>query len=293
MGTGSSPVNPLDSDDSLRIKMLVVPLARLPYSQHMKQTRYSRQRHPHRGQELDSHGTGRDIIYGSHAVLAALRNPRRHHIKLWLSENASHRFATELPASVPREITAPKVLDQMAGPDAVHQGLVLEAHSLEPVDLEDVPGQGLILLLDQVTDPHNVGAVLRLAAAFGAHALVTTERHSPGLTAALAKAASGGLEHVAFARETNLAQAIQTIKNKGFTVIGLDSEAEIELSEAPLQPPLALVFGAEGKGLRRLTKDRCDMVARISLPGPIASLNVSTAAAIALYIVTREASIAP
>ncbi|WP_239025287.1 23S rRNA (guanosine(2251)-2'-O)-methyltransferase RlmB [Rhodoligotrophos defluvii] len=230
-----------------------------------------------------------ELIYGRHAVEAALKNPRRRLAKLWASQNALQRLPAALPEGLAVEVVPPQALDRITGPDAVHQGLVLEALPLAPLPLEDIPAEGVILVLDQVTDPHNVGAVIRLAAAFGAHALVTTERHGPGMTAALAKAASGGLEHVAIVRETNLARALDALKRKGFTAIGLDSEAEGDLESAPLRPPLALVLGAEGKGLRRLTRERCDLLAKIPLPGRIISLNVSTAAAIALYIVSRSA----
>ena len=224
------------------------------------------------------------MLYGRHSVEAALANPRRRVIKLWATQNALQRLEGKLPSGLAVELVAPHVLEQLAGSGSVHQGLVLEAQPLDSVLLEDVPAEGVVLVLDQVSDPHNFGAILRVAAAFGVHALITTERHGPGMTATLAKAASGGLEHVAVIRETNLARAIEAIKEKGFTVIGLDSEADNDLATAPLQPPLALVLGAEGKGLRRLTRERCDLLARISLPGRIVSLNVSTAAAIALYI---------
>lgn len=229
----------------------------------------------------------RSFLHGRHAVEAALTNPRRRLVKLWATKNALQRFDFPLPPTLTVEIVMPQVLDRMAGPDSVHQGLVLEAAPLDPLPIEDVQGDGTILVLDQITDPHNVGAILRLAAAFGVKALLTTERHGPSVTAALAKAASGGLEHVPLVREPNLARAIETLKNKGFTVVGLDSEAESALPELDLAPPLALVLGAEGKGLRRLTRERCDMVARIPLPGAIISLNVSTATAIALYIAAQ------
>jgi 23S rRNA (guanosine2251-2'-O)-methyltransferase len=143
-------------------------------------------------------------------------------------------------------------------------------------------------VLDQITDPHNVGAIFRSAAAFGATAIVTTQRHSPDATGVLAKAASGALEWVPLINVQNLARGLAALKARGFLVIGLDSSGESDLATLALREPLALVLGAEGKGLRQLTKDTCDHVARIDLPGEIKSLNVSNAAALALYVANRQ-----
>jgi 23S rRNA (guanosine2251-2'-O)-methyltransferase len=162
---------------------------------------------------------------------------------------------------------------------------LLEARPLAPIDIADLPANGLVLVLDQITDPHNVGAILRTAAAFAVDALVTTERHSPELAGALAKSASGGLEHVPICSVPNLARALAEIGDMGYWRIGLDSEAETQLTDEPLSRPLALVLGAEDKGLRRLTRERCDHLARLDLPGAIKSLNVSNACAIALALV--------
>jgi 23S rRNA (guanosine2251-2'-O)-methyltransferase len=154
--------------------------------------------------------------------------------------------------------------------------------------VEDLPAQGVVLVLDQITDPHNVGAIFRSAAAFAATAIVTTQRHSPDATGALAKAASGALEYVPLVSVQNLARGLAALKQNGFLVVGLDSSGDADLAGLPLRAPLALVLGAEGKGLRQLTKETCDAVARIELPGKITSLNVSNAAALALYIVSRH-----
>jgi 23S rRNA (guanosine2251-2'-O)-methyltransferase len=150
-----------------------------------------------------------------------------------------------------------------------------------------------VLVLDQITDPHNVGAIIRSAAAYAVDALVTTERHAPRLAGALAKAASGGLEHVPIIELVNLARGLEELKDLGYLRVGLDSEAPISLSEARLTRPLALVLGGEGKGMRRLTRENCDFAARLDLPGAIKSLNVSNACAVALAIVRSKLAAYP
>ena len=232
---------------------------------------------------------GPAVLYGWHTVTAALRNPARHIRRLLATENAARRLADEgvAPAIVP-EVVRPSAIDERLLPDAVHQGLYLEVDPLPSPAIADLPADGIVLVLDQITDPHNVGAIFRSAAAFAATAIVTTQRHSADVTGALAKAASGALEFVPLVSVQNLARGLAALKASGFLVVGLDSSGEADLAALPLRAPLALVLGAEGKGLRQLTKETCDAVARIELPGTIKSLNVSNAAALALYVASRQ-----
>ena len=232
-------------------------------------------------------GEGVAILYGWHTVAAALANPARRVRKILATENAARRLADDsISLPVTPEIVRPDVIAARLSPDAVHQGLLVEADPLPAPELEDLAAVGTVLVLDQITDPHNVGAILRTAAAFGVTAIVTTARHSPEATGVLAKAASGALELVPIVAVQNLARALEEMKERGFLTVGLDSEGETELAAAPLRLPLALALGAEGKGLRQLTRATCDIRARLDLPGAIKSLNVSNAAAIALYAAT-------
>jgi 23S rRNA (guanosine2251-2'-O)-methyltransferase len=229
------------------------------------------------------------VLYGWHSVTAALGNPARRTRKLLATENAARRLAEEkIPAHPAPEIVRPDAIAARLPPDAVHQGLYLEADPLPSPPIEELAADGIMLVLDQITDPHNVGAIFRSAAAFAATAIVTTARHSPEATGVLAKSASGALEHVPLATVQNLARAMAELKERGFLLIGLDSSGDADLAALPLRRPLALVLGAEGKGLRQLTRDTCDHVARLELPGAIQSLNVSNAAAVALYIATSR-----
>ncbi len=225
------------------------------------------------------------ILYGWHTVTMALANPRRHIRKLLLTENAARRLAEEgIETRVTPEIVRPSQIDQLLSPDAVHQGLLAEADPLPSPDIDTLEPEGMVLVLDQITDPHNVGAILRSAAAFAVKAIVTTVRHSPEATGVLAKSASGALELVPLVTVQNLARALHRLNERGFMTVGLDSQGSENLSEVALREPLALVLGAEGKGLRQLTRDTCKVVARLDMPGEIKSLNVSNAAVLALYI---------
>ena len=232
--------------------------------------------------------TGRPLLYGFHAVAEALRNPKRVVHRVFATPNAAEKLAEMVPDSkVPSTTTPGHDLDRLVGPDTVHQGVVAEVDNLPALDIHDLPDEGIVLVLDQVTDPHNVGAILRSAAAFGAAAVVVTDRHSPETTGVLAKTASGGLEHVPLIAVGNLAQALTILGEKGYWRVGLDSQGEMPLEDAVARPPVAIVLGAEGKGLRRLTRERCDVLARLDVPGAIKSLNVSNAAAVALYAVGK------
>ncbi|HMA57044.1 MAG TPA: 23S rRNA (guanosine(2251)-2'-O)-methyltransferase RlmB [Pseudolabrys sp.] len=242
-----------------------------------------------RRESLRADADGPVVMYGWHTVIAALKNPARHIRKLLATENAARRISEEgIPARIAPEIVRPSSIAERLLPDAVHQGLYLETDPLPSPAIEELPAEGVVLVLDQITDPHNVGAIFRSAAAFGATAIVTTQRHSPETTGALAKAASGALEYVPLINVQNLARALAAIKQSGFLVVGLDSTGDADLADLALRAPLALVLGAEGKGLRQLTKATCDHIARISLPGEIKSLNVSNAAALALYVASRS-----
>ena len=230
-----------------------------------------------------------DLIYGTHAAIAALTNPDRETQWLKVSRNAAQRLAEEISAiPVEPQVTDPRELDRIAGDGAVHQGICLEATALAMPDIADLAKDRPVVLLDQVTDPHNVGAIMRSCAAFAAGALITTARHSPQGSAVLTKAASGAVEHVPLIKVTNLARTIEDLKQAGFAVIGLEGAAAITLADTTLPGPYAIVLGAEGKGLRRLTREHCDDLARLDLPGPLQSLNVSNAAALALHTLTNK-----
>jgi 23S rRNA (guanosine2251-2'-O)-methyltransferase len=243
--------------------------------------------------DRETNPDGPVILYGWHTVSAALANPERQIRKLFLTENAARRLSDEnidtradenIDTRVPPEIVRPNTIDQRLGPDAVHQGLLAEADPLPSPDIDTLAQEGIVLVLDQITDPHNVGAIMRSAAAFAVKAIVTTARHSPEATGVLAKSASGALELVPLVTVQNLARALNELNDRGFMTVGLDSEGSEDLGAVALKQPLALVLGAEGKGLRQLTRETCSVVARLDMPGEIKSLNVSNAAVLALYI---------
>ena len=223
-------------------------------------------------------------IYGLHAVEAALANPKRRVLAIHATPNAMARLdLAAMPGRPLLHTLAPRDLDRLLGADTVHQGIMIEAEPLPELSLADLGEARLVVLLDQVTDPHNVGAILRTAAAFGVDALIMTARHSPPLHGALAKAASGGLEHVPVILVPNLARALSDIGEMGFIRIGLDAGGEGRFEDLPGPEKLAVVLGAEDRGLRRLTGENCDAVCALSTAGPLNSLNVSNAAAIALH----------
>ncbi|HZR77402.1 23S rRNA (guanosine(2251)-2'-O)-methyltransferase RlmB [Bradyrhizobium sp.] len=250
---------------------------------HAGPRREAGRRQPWRGREGAADDTV--ILYGWHTVTAALANPKRRIRKLFLTENAARRLADDkIDTRVTPEIVRPTLIDQRLGPDAVHQGMLAEAEPLASPDIDTLPQEGIVLVLDQITDPHNVGAIMRSAAAFAVKAIVTTARHSPEATGVLAKSASGALELVPLVTVQNLARALTEMNERGFLTVGLDSQGEQNLASVALREPLALVLGAEGKGLRQLTRETCGVVARLDMPGEIKSLNVSNAAVLALYI---------
>lgn len=233
-------------------------------------------------------------LYGIHTVRHALENPRRNKIRLLATKNALIRLELDpqLLASLAVEEALPRQLDQFVGPDAVHQGVVLETRPLVPARLGDLGKASLFLVLDQVTDPHNVGAILRSAIAFDAGAVITTSRHSPAQSGVLAKAASGALDMIDLIEVRNLAEALEELSGLGYATIGLDSEGGAELERvaegaAQGSGKIALVLGAEGKGLRQKTRATCSALARLDMPGAIKSLNVSNAAALSLYVARR------
>lgn len=235
--------------------------------------------------------SGHDWIYGWHAVLAALNNPRRGPGRLVTTAEAGTRLKAEIPTVSPEILTRPQ-LDDLLPENAVHQGIALNAPAPQDPALEEILASdaetACIVVLDQVTDPHNVGAVLRSAAAFAATAVIVQDRSAPPASGALAKAASGALDIVPLIRVTNLARAMEQLGAAGFWRIGFDGDAKTALDEAPLDGRVALVLGAEGSGLRRLTRQHCDHLTRIAAPGALTTLNVSNAAAIALHETARR-----
>src|SRR4051812_22075846 len=233
-----------------------------------------------------SHGNAnRPRLWGKHAVAAALDNPDRKVLRAWATRDAMAFM--QFPKEVAVTLAEAPDLGRLFPSDAPHQGVVIEVEPLEDVWLDgllhEAPERSVLLVLDQVTDPHNVGAILRSTAAFGAIGIVTQDRHSPPESGALAKAASGALERVPWARVVNLARALEEIGEAGFWRIGLAADAETELKDALGPSRVALVLGAEGPGLRPNTREHCDALARLPINDWIESLNVSNAAAVALY----------
>jgi 23S rRNA (guanosine2251-2'-O)-methyltransferase len=238
------------------------------------------------------------LLFGVHAVAAALRNPERRCHALWTTGGGAGAVADALADAAAAGLRRPapteadrRDIDRLFPAGTVHQGVALDCDPLPEPDISDLlagpePGDRIVVL-DRVTDPHNVGAVLRSAAAFGARAVVATDRHAPEATGTLAKSASGALEAVPLIRVVNLARALSSLREAGWTCIGLAERGERTLAEVVPEGPVALVLGSEGEGIRRLTAERCDALARLPTGGPVASLNVSAAAAVALYETVR------
>jgi 23S rRNA (guanosine2251-2'-O)-methyltransferase len=237
--------------------------------------------------EFEAEAGGPSWIWGVHATLAVLANPARRVERLVATRNAASR----LPDGADPQILDPDAIDGMLPPGAVHQGLAVRASALEPFELEAAcapPDGRSVLILDGVTDPQNVGAAFRSAAAFGARAIVLQDRKSPPLTGVLAKAAAGAIEIVPHVRVVNLGRAVETLRSLGYLTVSLEGEAELSLADALVDKrPVALVLGAEGKGVRQGVSEACEKRARIPIAAAMESLNVSAAAAIALYEARR------
>jgi len=251
------------------------------------------QRNRPRPQDAAPAGDGAVWLYGLHAVSAAIANPARRLRRLLVTRGAEQELAERFspPWRIVPEIVERNRLDQTLPPDAIHQGAALLVEALPSPHMETLLAEttGPVLVLDQVTDPRNVGAILRSAAAFGAAALVVQDRHAPHETGTLARAASGALEVVPILREVNLARSLEILKKSGFWVVGLEAAGPVTLAQSGLQGRrVALVLGAEGEGLRRLTRETCDELVRLPISAAMESLNVSAAAAVALYELARE-----
>ena len=231
-------------------------------------------------------GAGAVRLWGRHAVEAALLNPERQHRKLWATREGVASLDGELPDDFPVEYAQPADLARLVARDAPHQGLVLECEPLPDVWLDDVmagEADRPLIVLDQVTDPHNVGAIMRSALAFNAAAIITQDRHAPVESGTLAKSASGALEKLPWVRVVNLSRALEEMAEAGYWRIGLAGDAESDLASALPAGPVALVLGAEGEGMRQNIRQHCDALARLPISNAMESLNVSNAAAVALY----------
>lgn len=232
-----------------------------------------------------------NFVWGRHPVLAALANPARKGTGRLLAtpDRAAELERDKLTHGHRIEQIEPQALDRMLPPGAVHQGLAFKVQPLEGVALEDIAHEGgIIVMLDQLTDPQNVGAIFRSALAFGAKGIVVQDRHSPALAGALAKASAGATERLPCARVTNLSRALETLADMGWRAVGLDGSAEQTLEQALDERPTVLVMGSEGDGIRRLVAEHCDVLAKIPMPGGFESLNVSNAAAVALYEASKK-----
>jgi 23S rRNA (guanosine2251-2'-O)-methyltransferase len=234
---------------------------------------------------------GQIWLYGTHTVEAALANPTRKKYRLLVNEEWSNTYEIG-ESEVQPEFVGRLDIERQLPPHAVHQGLALLVAPLEYEAIETIcseaPDPSIVIVLDQVTDPQNIGAIMRSASAFGAAAIIVPDKHTPEATAALAKAASGALDRLPMVRVTNLTRALGQLKEAGFWTVGLDAKANQTLAEANLSGKLAVIMGAEGKGLRRLTAENCDFLVNIPIDHTTDSLNVSAAAAITLYEIVRN-----
>jgi 23S rRNA (guanosine2251-2'-O)-methyltransferase len=234
-----------------------------------------------------------NFLWGRHAVVAALANPARKGMgRLLATEDRAAEIEREGLALHGHkvEVMDAQMLDRMLPAGAVHQGMVFKVAALEGVALEDIaePAEGIIVMLDQLTDPQNVGAIFRSALAFGARGIIVQDRHSPALAGALAKASAGATERLPCARVTNLSRALEQLADLGWRAVGLDGSSDETLDTALDNRPTVLVMGSEGDGIRRLVAEHCDVLAKIPMPGGFESLNVSNAAAVALYEATKK-----
>lgn len=226
-------------------------------------------------------------LFGTHACLAALDNPMRKVKRVLVTKQTADELGGKLKAP---QVVEGKKLESLLPPGSVHQGIAVECEPLAQPGLADWLSREAnkpVLVLDQVTDPHNVGAIMRTAAAFGIGAVIATDRHAPSETGVMAKTASGGMEVVPYIMVGNLVQAIEALKKAGYWTYGLDGEAKQSIAQAKFDAKTALVMGAEGKGLRRLTAEHCDLLIKLPMSGQMESLNVSNAAAIAMYEVSK------
>ncbi len=283
------------------------PQNRIPEDRAAKDTHYAKLRRDFRDQKAGgppkrperpaTPGTrgpeGLVRLYGIHTVRAALDNPERIIKRMLVTRNALERLEIEDISAFQFtvDIVDPRAIDKETGSEAVHQGVMVEAEPLRAKTLASLGETDLLLILDQVTDPHNVGAIMRSAVAFNCGALITTARHSPQESGVLAKAASGALELIPHIEVRNLSDALSEVEALGFQTIGLDSEGPVELEASFKAKKVALVLGAEGKGLRQKTSETVNTLARLEMPGVIKSLNVSNAAALSLYAARKALTI--
>lgn len=243
-----------------------------------------------RGPQRVSGDSGRDWLWGVHPVEAALGNPARPAPRRLMATEDRAKALTRRFGPLPAlEVVEASEISRQLPQGAVHQGLALKVDAPETLTIAEIgdPASGVLVMLDQITDPQNVGAIFRSAAAFGARGIIMQDRHAPALSGALAKAAAGAVDRLPSAVVVNLSRALEQLSDLGWKIIGMDGAAEVSLEAAMDGAPVVIVLGSEGEGLRRLVSEHCDVLARIPMPGGFESLNVSNAAAIALYEAAR------